>query len=111
MRKKNIITDIDKTIATHIKIRRIMLGMSQSDLAKLCGVSFQQIQKYEAATNKISCSRLFQISIALRVPIDFFFDNTNKMYKTESLKLLTLYWKLPKHLRKPLVLNLIKHIK
>ena len=110
MRKKNIFTDIDKTIANHIKLRRIMLNMSQNDLAKLCGVSFQQIQKYEAAANKISCSRLFQISTALNVPINFFFDNTNKMYKTESLELLILYWNLPKYLRKPLVLNLIKHI-
>ena len=109
MRKKNNITDTDKTIANHIKLRRIMLGMSQSDLAKLCGISFQQIQKYEYAHNRISCSRLFQISTALNVPIDFFFDETNKIYKTESLKLLVLYWKQPKNLRKLLVLNLMKN--
>lgn len=109
MRKKNHITDTDRNIAKHIKLRRIMLGMSQSDLAKLCGVSFQQIQKYEAAVNKISCSRLFQIGTALNVPIDFFFDNTNKMYKTQSLKLLILYWKSPKILRKTLILNLMKN--
>jgi len=110
MARNFYITDTDKIIAKRIKLRRIMLGMSQSDLAKLCNISFQQIQKYEASVNKISSSRLFRISMVLNVPFEFFFDNTNKFYKSESLELLILYWNLPTDLRKNLVLNLIKHI-
>ncbi len=111
MRTKNIFSDTDRNIAKRIKLRRIMLGMTQSDLSRLCGVSFQQIQKYETAKNRISCSRLFQISLILKVPVEFFFENTNQMYKNQSLKLLILYWNLPKNLRKNTVLKLIEQIK
>jgi len=111
MTRKVYFNDTDKTIAKHIKLRRIMLGMTQSDLAKSCGISFQQIQKYEATSNKISASRLFQISQALKVPMNFFFENTNKMYDTKSLELVILYWKLPEKLRKDLILKLMKSIK
>ena len=113
MKTKSYLTDTDKTIAKRIKLRRIMLKMSQSDLAKSCGISFQQIQKYEACKNKISCARLFQISQTLKVPVEFFFDDIfgkpNKLYKTESLELLNLYCKLPNN-NKSMVMNLIKHI-
>lgn len=113
MKIKQDFTDTDKTIAKRIKLRRIMLGMSQSDLAKSCGISFQQIQKYEACKNKISCARLFQISQTLKVPVEFFFDDTfntlNTLYKTESLELLNLYWNLPKN-TKSMFMNLIKHL-
>ena len=104
------ITDTDRTIAKRIRLRRIMLGMSQSDLAKLCGVSFQQIQKYEASVNKMSVSRLYQISKVLKMPVECFFENSNRKYDTKSLELLVLYWKLPKNIRKTLVLDWIKHI-
>jgi transcriptional regulator with XRE-family HTH domain len=102
------ITNIDKTIGKRIKLRRIMLGMRQRDLAGLCGLTFQQIQKYENAKNKLPISRLFLISRELKVPIEFFFDDTNNMYKTESLELLNLYWKLPKDIRKKLILKWMK---
>ena len=111
MRKENVFSDIDKNIAEHIRLRRIMLKMTQFDLANKCGLSFQQIQKYEALKNKISCSQLFQISQILEVPIEFFFENTDKMYKTESLKLLVLYWKLPKDIRKNLIVKFINYFK
>ena len=110
MKQKNITTNITKIIGTRIKSRRIMLGMSQSDLAKLCGVSFQQIQKYESGQTNISCERLFQISNSLTTPIDFFFDTQNKMYNTKSLNLLILYWKLPEN-KKKLVFEMIKNMK
>ena len=110
MRRKVCITDTDKTIGKRIKLRRIMLQMSQSDLARLCGISFQQIQKYESGANRISCSRLFRISYALNVPIEFFFDDINKMYKTETLELVILYWALPKDVRQNLVLNIMKQL-
>ena len=110
MKQKNITTHITKTIAERIKLRRIMLGMSQSDLGKLCGVSFQQIQKYESGQTSISCQRLFQISTALGTPVDFFFDTQNKIYGSESLKLLILYWKLPQN-KKKLIFEMVKNIK
>lgn len=110
MKHKNITTNITQIIGERIKLRRIMLGVSQSDLAFSCGVSFQQIQKYESGQTNISCQRLFQISNALTTPIDFFFDTKNKMYNTESLKLLVLYWKLPES-KKKLISEMIKNIK
>ena len=102
------ITDMDKTIGERIRLRRIMLGMRQRDLGALCGLTFQQIQKYERAKNKLPSSRLFDISRALKVPIEFFFDDTNNMYKTESLELLNLYWALPKDIRKKVILKWMK---
>ena len=110
MKHKNITTNITQIIAARIKLRRIMLGMSQSDLAKLCGVSFQQIQKYESGQTNISCERLFQISTALTTPIDFFFDRQNEMYDPETSKLLISYCKLPKN-KKKLIFEMIKNIK
>ena len=114
MKHTNKFTNTDKIIAERIRLRRIMLKLSQSDLAKSCGISFQQIQKYEACKNKITCARLFQISQILKVPVDFFFDDTfgepNKLYKTESLEVLNLYWGLSKNTRKNIVLNLLKSL-
>ena len=109
MEQENITTNMAQIIGERIKLRRIMLGMTQSDLAFSCGISFQQIQKYESGQTNISCQRLFQISNALITPIDFFFDYQNKMYDPESLKLLILYWKLPKN-KKKLIFEMIKNI-
>ena len=55
-------------------MRRTLLGMSQDQLGKILDVSYQQIQKYELGANRIGVSRLFQLSMALDVPISFFFD-------------------------------------
>jgi transcriptional regulator with XRE-family HTH domain len=55
-------------------MRRLMLGVSQTDLANAVGVTFQQVQKYEKGTNRISASRLQQMSSVLQVPIPFFFE-------------------------------------
>ena len=55
-------------------MRRLMLKMSQSDLADGLGLTFQQVQKYEKGTNRIGASRLQHISQILQVPVPFFFD-------------------------------------
>ena len=55
-------------------MRRLMLDMSQTDLGDALGVTFQQVQKYEKGTNRISASRLQQISQILQVPVPFFFE-------------------------------------
>ena len=55
-------------------MRRMMLNMSQTTLADGVGITFQQIQKYEKGTNRVSASRLQQFAKILEVPISFFFD-------------------------------------
>jgi transcriptional regulator with XRE-family HTH domain len=65
---------IDVHVGKRLKLRRNMLKMSQDQLANLVGVTFQQIQKYENGTNRISASRLFKIAKALDTPISFFFE-------------------------------------
>jgi len=69
---------IDRFIGEHIRLRRTMLGMTQDDLAAAIGVSYQQIQKYETAANRISAGRLYAISQRLGVEIGYFFDDFNK---------------------------------
>jgi transcriptional regulator with XRE-family HTH domain len=59
------LNSIDKAFGEVLKQRRTKLRMSQTDLASKCGLSFQQIQKYEKGANRVSVSRLFQISDAL----------------------------------------------
>ena len=59
---------IDEQIGGRIRTQRVMRGMSQTDLAMACGVSFQQIQKYERGANRVAGGRLVQIARALRVP-------------------------------------------
>jgi transcriptional regulator with XRE-family HTH domain len=66
--------EIDKEVGTRIKLRRTMLRMSQDVLAAKVGVTFQQIQKYEGGTNRVSASRLYHIAVELSVPMGFFFE-------------------------------------
>lgn len=66
-------TDLDHLIGRNIFFARIAAGMSQVKLAALVGVTFQQIQKYERGTNRISASRLHALAEHLNVPIDWFF--------------------------------------
>lgn len=63
---------IDIEVGTRIRMRRNILGMSQSDLANAVGVTFQQIQKYEKGMNRVGASRLHAISAALKVPPSHF---------------------------------------
>ena len=64
----------DTHVGTRVRTRRLMLDMSQTGLAEEIGVTFQQVQKYEKGTNRISASRLQQMSAVLQVPIAFFFE-------------------------------------
>jgi len=64
----------DKYVGSRVRMRRMMLGMSQEKLADALGLTFQQIQKYEKGTNRISASRLQAISQILDVPVHFFFE-------------------------------------
>ena len=65
---------IDKHVGTRVRMRRMMLDMSQTTLGDALGITFQQVQKYEKGTNRISASRLQQVCDILQVPIPFFFE-------------------------------------
>jgi transcriptional regulator with XRE-family HTH domain len=65
---------IDKYVGSRVRMRRLMLGMSQEKLSDALGITFQQVQKYEKGMNRISASRLQQISHFLRIPVTFFFE-------------------------------------
>ena len=65
---------IDKYVGSRIRMRRIMLGMSQEKLGGALGLTFQQIQKYEKGTNRVGASRLQQIAEALQVQVSFMFE-------------------------------------
>jgi transcriptional regulator with XRE-family HTH domain len=64
----------DKHVGSRVRMRRMMLSMSQEKLGDALGLTFQQVQKYEKGTNRIGASRLQQISHVLQVPVSFFFD-------------------------------------
>lgn len=70
----NRANDVDRFVGTRIRERRIMLGLSQQQMADMIGVTYQQAHKYERGINRISAGRLFEISRVLSVPIAFFFD-------------------------------------
>ena len=119
--KTYIPNEIDQHIGKRMQIRRTMLGLSLKDLAKVCGVTFQQIQKYESADNHITASRLFEIGTPTQTSISFFFmglpgnmsDETkanrsmrvsqqsedDPLAKNESLTVIKLYWQLPEKQR------------
>lgn len=131
-RKPGLINDVDKHIAQRLQLRRVMLGMSQSDLAQRCGLSFQQIQKYETAGNRIPAARLFDLSRALETPVAFFFlglpgnlppetkstrsmrvseqNENDPLAKTESLQIINLYWNLPSDSQRKMVMNMLKSL-
>lgn len=125
---------IDQHIGKRMQLRRTMLGLSLKDLANICGVTFQQIQKYETADNRISASRLFEIGAAMQTPISFFFnglpgnmpdetratrsmhlhqpdaneDLDDPLLRTESLKLIRLYWRLANDEQRAAIMNILK---
>lgn len=66
---------IDIHVGSRVRLRRMMLGMSQEKLGEHLGITFQQIQKYEKGTNRVGASRLQHIATVLKVPISFFFED------------------------------------
>ncbi|MCI5046514.1 MAG: helix-turn-helix transcriptional regulator [Aquisalinus sp.] len=66
---------IDVHVGSRVRLRRMMVGMSQDKLAEALSLTFQQVQKYEKGINRVGASRLFQISKILNVPVQFFYDD------------------------------------
>lgn len=71
---KKVPNPIDRHVGSRVRMRRMLAGISQEKLGEALGLTFQQIQKYEKGSNRISASRLQQIAKMLDVPVSFFFD-------------------------------------
>ena len=88
VKKSNSINPIDTHVGNRVKLRRMMLDMSQDQLAINVGVTFQQIQKYEKGVNRISSSRLYDIAKVLQTNISFFFDDIDIKNNYGNLRVL-----------------------
>jgi len=106
---------VDVHVGKRVRHRRWMVGMTQQQLAEKVGIKFQQIQKYETGMNRISASRLWDISEALEVPISFFFEGLESSAKQsdeaapadfmadkEALELVRSYYAIPETQRRRL---------
>ncbi len=69
--------DVDTHVGSRVRVRRMLMGMSQEKLGESLGLTFQQVQKYEKGTNRIGASRLFALAQVLGVPIQYFYDELN----------------------------------
>lgn len=108
---------VDVHVGKRIRHRRWMVGMTQQQLAGKVGIKFQQIQKYETGMNRVSASRLWEISASLEVPVSFFFDGIaadiskqgsgttvpgDIMADKEALELVRAYYLIPENQRRRL---------
>ena len=104
----------DVHVGGRLRMRRTMLGMSQTKLAELIGLTFQQLQKYEKGTNRISASRLYELSRKLDVPISYFFEELEAgrgediSIKNETLKLARAYYGIKSDRVRKRVFELVK---
>jgi transcriptional regulator with XRE-family HTH domain len=74
MASKGFPNPIDVHVGARIRLRRTLLGISQSALAEAIGLTFQQVQKYEKGMNRVSSSRLYDLARILDVPLSYFFE-------------------------------------
>ena len=75
---------VDVHVGTRVRLRRTLLGMTQTGLGDAIGLTFQQVQKYERGVNRIGSSRLYDLARVLDVPINFFFDEMPKEVASKS---------------------------
>ncbi|VAX08645.1 hypothetical protein MNBD_ALPHA03-1580 [hydrothermal vent metagenome] len=108
---------VDIHIGKRLRTRRIQYGLSQDSLSKKNGITFQQLQKYESSKNRISASKLYDLSLALNCQPSWFFEGLDGVQNTiasstiikEGLEekeislLLDSYYALPKKLRQPII--------
>ena len=104
---------VDIHVGQRVRQRRWLLGMTQQQLAEKVGIKFQQIQKYETGSNRISSSRLWDISEVMDVPVSFFFEGLTEVHDSkaakknilddkEALDLVRCYYAIPEQQRKRL---------
>ncbi|MDB5396137.1 MAG: putative DNA-binding protein [Rhodospirillales bacterium] len=124
---------VDTHVGSRVRLRRTLLGMSQEKLGNAVGLTFQQIQKYERGANRIGASRLYDMSRALDVPVQFFFDempaepavegyeplsggaeparaviDQDPMAKRETLELVRTYYRIPNSILRRKLFDLAK---
>lgn len=75
---------VDVHVGQRLRVRRSLLGLSQEKLADALGITFQQVQKYEKGTNRVSASRLYKLSNILEVPVSYFFSKLPDDMETDS---------------------------
>jgi len=75
---------IDAQVGNRVRIRRMLIGMSQEKLGDLLGLTFQQVQKYEKGVNRNGAGRLFEVAQILGVPIDFFYEGVGAAREERS---------------------------
>ncbi|MDD2868876.1 helix-turn-helix transcriptional regulator [Neomegalonema sp.] len=78
---------IDVHVGSRVRLRRMLVGMSQEKLGEKLNLTFQQVQKYEKGANRIGSSRLYTIASILNVPVQFFFDDMPANIDISSLAL------------------------
>lgn len=101
---------VDVHVGQRIRHRRWTIGMTQQQLAEAVGIKFQQIQKYETGMNRVSASRLWDIALAMDVPVAFFFEGLAEEGPTaaeldliadkEALQLIRAYYSIPEAQRR-----------
>lgn len=69
---------IDAQVGNRVRIRRMLIGMSQERLGDFLGLTFQQVQKYEKGVNRIGAGRLFEVARILNVPVDYFYEGVSR---------------------------------
>jgi len=106
---------VDQHVGTRLRRRRRLLGLTQQQLAECVGVRFQQIQKYECGANRVSASRLYELSNALNVPVNYFYEGlegepsndyeseADLLSRSETRELLRAYYKLSETPRRRLL--------
>ncbi len=124
---------IDLHVGKRLRMRRSLLGISQEKLADAVNLTFQQIQKYERGTNRVSASRLYQFSRALDVPVAYFYQDYNEgktrrpqfavadndqesfisddtLYAKETFELLKMYYSLTDEKKRRELLKIIRSV-
>lgn len=86
MRANRVTDPIDTHIGARMRMRRLLLGMSQEELADELGVTSQQLQHYESGTDGIGAGRLYHVAHALQVPLIFFFEQLPALGGMERLR-------------------------
>lgn len=128
-KKKGIASDVDVYVGGRLRERRNLMGLSQEKLADSVGLTFQQVQKYERGTNRVSASRLYEFSSVMDVPVSYFFDgykashpapagmsdneqaslvDDDVMSRKETLDLIRVYYSIPDEKLRQRFLGLIK---
>ena len=121
---------IDIHVGNHLRVRRTLRGLSQTELAAAVGLTFQQVQKYEQGTNRISASRLYKLAKVLRVSVLYFFEgiptepseghegdqtsilplDDELMTSRETLQLVRYYYRIQSETARALVYDLVQEL-